>query len=339
MTKMLLRAALCVSLMATVSTAQADTIDLTGRIVWNDINNSQFLSANFDGSDVQTLFTASVTTAGFDIDRVNDKFYWQSVDGVFRADFDGSNFEQIITPTDTNTSLPAVGGSTANVLGLEVDPVAGFVYWIDQDDNIRRADLDGSNPTTLFSVTRPPEFGVSGAGSADLALDTVNGYLFVSTQNSGTIVRANLNGGGRQEIVTGLTNPQGLFIDSAADRIYVTQLSGEVAYTDLNGNGLTTIISSGSGLQSPGGLAYSAATDRFFTTFRSATDEKIQSFRSNGSNLTDLVTVAGLFPQYYDIQLGIDDAGGPEVPAATGLGTALLLGFGAFRAARRRVTG
>lgn len=328
-------AAYAIAATLTALSVKAGTVDLSGRVVWNDINQSRFMHANLDGSDVQTLFTTNVTTAGFDIDYDNEQIYWQSVDGVFRADFDGANQEKIIDPTDTNASLPAVGGSTANVLGLEVDSEAGHVYWIDQDDNILRANVDGSSQTTLFSVTRPPEFGVSGAGSVGLALDTVNDYLFVTTQNSGTIVRANLDGSARQEIVTGLTNPQDMFIDSTNSRLYFTSLDETVRFSDLDGNGLTTVISS-TDLRSPGGLAFDAASNRFFTTYRGSLTEKIQSFGRNGGPIQDLVTENDLFPQYFDVELGFVSSSTPKVPALSGLGAFVLMACGAITGFLRR---
>ena len=74
---------------------------------------------------------------GLAVDPVNQKLYWTHArigkEKVTRANFDGSELEDIVTEAGLNE--PAE---------ITVDAIAQKIYWAERGGTIRRANLDGS---------------------------------------------------------------------------------------------------------------------------------------------------------------------------------------------------
>ncbi|MEZ4618204.1 MAG: hypothetical protein R2867_22190 [Caldilineaceae bacterium] len=117
-------------------------------------------------------------------------------DRIERTNLFGGNGREILftSPTD--------------ILALGVDEVHGHIYWIERVDStngrIRRADLDGANPSDLpnpLLVKIPTTYYVK---YNDLIVDAAGGKLFWTDQQQ--LKRANLDGSG---VTTLFTLPDG----------------------------------------------------------------------------------------------------------------------------------
>jgi hypothetical protein len=100
--------------------------------------------------------------------------------------------------------LLALGGLTRLLFAAAQQTRADSIYWTDEIDsrprlgNIRRANRDGSGPALLVKGQLDC-FGV--------ALDVSGGKMYWTDEDGGDIRSANLDGMGRQTILTGLNVP------------------------------------------------------------------------------------------------------------------------------------
>src|SRR5271165_4107117 len=82
---------------------------------------------------------------------------------------------------------------------------ADLIYWTDAgNDDIRRANADGSGQQTLVSGVSQP---------VGIALNLAGGKMYWTDEGAGDIRRANLDGTGSQTLVSGLTDPIGIALD------------------------------------------------------------------------------------------------------------------------------
>jgi DNA-binding beta-propeller fold protein YncE len=113
----------------------------------------------------------------------------------------------------------------------------GKVYWTDTgNDNIRRANLDGSNAEVLVTGVDWP---------MGLALDPVGGKMYWTNGISvNKISRANLDGTGVEDLLTGMADPRGIALDVAAGKMYFSSEDNDlIRRANLDGTGIETILS------------------------------------------------------------------------------------------------
>ncbi len=258
------------------------------RILWTDVATDQILSADPDGSNIQSLVNLPSTANpdGITVDLASGKIYWAASDNgkIQRANIDGTNVEDVVT----GLSIPR---------GVAVDSDAGKVYWSDQvNQGIRRANLDGSNIENLVNVNsaasvtldltndkmywtleslgrRIQRSDLDGSNVEDLivysppvtplqvALDIANGQMYFTTSGTGgqRIQRANLDGTNVQDLVTtGLISPTGLALDLSAGHIYwVDNFTQTIGRSNLDGSDVQQILT---GLSNPVKIALLEAT-------------------------------------------------------------------------------
>ncbi len=125
----------------------------------------------------------------------------------------------------------ALGATTARADG------SGKVYWTDTgNDNIRRANLDGSDAEVLVTGLNWP---------MGLALDPVGGKMYWTNGISvSKISRANLDGTGVEDLLTGMADPRGIALDLAAGKMYFSSEDNDlIRRANLDGTGIETILS------------------------------------------------------------------------------------------------
>jgi hypothetical protein len=89
--------------------------------------------------------------------------------------------------------------------GIALDISQGHMYWTTNTDQIRRANLDGTNVQTIIANT--------GFGARGIALDVNASSLFWTTVGENAIHSSDLNGAGSHIIVSsGLSGPQGIAV-------------------------------------------------------------------------------------------------------------------------------
>jgi len=123
-----------------------------GRLFFLDIAAGHVMSANADGSDLQTLVTEGRKLPdGLAVDARAGHLYWTNMgnpkvnDGsILRADLDGRNLRTIVPP-----------GGTFTPKQIQFDREGRKLYWCDREGmRVMRANLDGSAIETLVDTSQ-----------------------------------------------------------------------------------------------------------------------------------------------------------------------------------------
>ena len=171
---------------------------VVARIFFLDLGAGRVLSANTDGSDLQTLVNEGRKLPdGLVADVAAGHLYWTNMgnpkanDGsIFRSDLNGRNMTTIIAPGDTFTPKQ-----------LQIDKPNGKLYWCDREGmRVMRANFDGSRIETLVDTSRgDPRPGADPAKwCVGVAIDVDAGKLYWTQKGGdnageGRILRANLD--------------------------------------------------------------------------------------------------------------------------------------------------
>jgi hypothetical protein len=209
---------------------------VVARIFFLDLAGGRVLSANPDGSDLQTLVSEGRKLPdGLAVHVAAGHLYWTNMgnpkanDGsIFRSDLDGRNLTTIIAPGDTFTPKQ-----------LQIDKPNGKLYWCDREGmRVMRANLDGSKIETLVDTSegdaRPgPDARKWCVG---IAVDLVEGKFYWTQKGGdnageGRVFRTNVDippgqtAANRKDIellYEGLPEPIDLELDSNNRMIYWT---------------------------------------------------------------------------------------------------------------------
>jgi DNA-binding beta-propeller fold protein YncE len=171
---------------------------VVARIFFLDLGAGRVLSANPDGSDLQTLLIEGRKLPdGLAVDVAAGHLYWTNMgnpkasDGtIFRSDLDGRNLTTIIAP-----------GGTFTPKQLQIDKPNGKLYWCDREGmRVMRANLDGSKIETLIDTSQgDPRPGADPTKwCVGIAVDAGAGKLYWSQKGGdnageGSILRSNLD--------------------------------------------------------------------------------------------------------------------------------------------------
>src|SRR5262249_25395568 len=136
-----------------------------------------------------TVLATGNFPAAIALDIAEEKMYWlaTSVSSI-RFDIQSANLDGTGVTT-LASDLPASSPS-----GLAVDARDGFLYWTD-NSGINRAKLDGTDITNLLpygQVNIP----------LGITLDVSRNKMYWADYGNGTIERANLDGTGREVVVS-----------------------------------------------------------------------------------------------------------------------------------------
>lgn len=204
---------------------------------------------------------------GFGVPQGGGVFWANVGSSVWGAGHDGSDPTELVTGISDNFEVA-------------VDPVTGTIFYDQGSPSvIVRADLDGSNPTTI----------VNGDNVFGLDVDSVNGKLYWSEFNMNQIWRSDLDGSNSEAIISGIGNPSGLAVDPVNNKLYVITYNSTALYSaNLDGTGLTTIVP---GLGGQGvGVAVDSSTQKVYFSTRG---NDIFVCDSDGSNQATLITGQG----------------------------------------------
>ena len=177
-----------------------------GKLYWADGDKIQ--RANLDGSAVEDLITELNNAESIALDVVNRKIYWMELRGphglnppdnghIRRANFDGTNVENVLTGLDTSGS------------SIALDAAGGKMYWVGvagqfyEFPKIQRANLNGTNIQNI----------VTKVYAEDITLDVVNRKIYWiegGIPGDGRIRRANFDGSQVEDLFINLTRPNGI---------------------------------------------------------------------------------------------------------------------------------
>lgn len=167
---------------------------------------------------------------GMAYDSVNEKIYFSDFEvypngNIWRMNLDGSDLESIAS---------GIGDPYA----VALDVAAGKVYWVDDDGNVSKANLDGSNPQIGF-------FNVPGAQWRAIALDVENNKMYVYDVNIEQVYSVNMDGTNPQIIISG-NYGYALLVDTVNDKIYFDDQNDDLLkVANLDGSNIQTVDSNG----------------------------------------------------------------------------------------------
>jgi len=233
-----------------LGTPEGVAVDLDGGYVYFSdpfASVGEIYRANLDGSNKITLISG-VYANDIAIDTVHGKIYYTEAQtvGTDKTTYYRLRWANLSDGSSVATLYWSEAGTPE---GVAVDPDAGYVYFSDPlatVGKIYRADLDGSNMTTL----------ISGVYANDIAIDTVHGKIYYTeSQTVGTdkttyyrLRRANLADGSSAETLywSELGTPEGVAVDPDGGYVYFSDplaSIGEIYRADLDGSNKITLIS------------------------------------------------------------------------------------------------
>ena len=183
-----------------------------GGVYWTDRGASQLKRMSFDGSNLQTIpLSGAVTSPGSNIrglavDGVSNRIFWadNGADRLLRANLDGS----------ASAILYTISGGNSFPADVRLDLGNQLFYWCDQLRNrIQRSTLDGASVIDVITNAAP-------TGPYFMDLDVPAGKIYWGDFGGGSIFRANLDGSGRETLLTGNNNTRGVKLDPRERMLY-----------------------------------------------------------------------------------------------------------------------
>ncbi len=193
-------------------------LDVAGQqLYWSDREGMRIQRVAIDGSALETLVTvatgdsarknASNWCVGLALDLVHGFFYWTQkgpddgmVGSIRRAHLQMPDGQTDTTRTDVEVLIDGL----PEPVDLDLDVAGGHMYWSDRgDDTINRAALE--IPSGKTAATRDDrEILVRGVREAiGVTLDLERGHVYYTSGVGGRVGRANLDGSGAHDLVTG----------------------------------------------------------------------------------------------------------------------------------------
>jgi PKD repeat protein len=168
---------------------------------------------------------------GLAYDDVNDKIYFSDFDtypngNIWRMDKDGSNLKNIVS-------------NIGDPYAIALDLAGGKVFWVDDDSNVSKANLDGTNLEIGF-------LSIAGAQWRAISLDLENNKMYVYDVNAENLYQADLDGSNASIIIEGVYG-YAILVDTVNDKIYFDdQNSDELKMANLDGSNIQTVNTNGS---------------------------------------------------------------------------------------------
>lgn len=188
------------------------------------------LTLDGTGSVSDVVSIAGKGGVGLAYDDVNGKIYFSDFEvypngNIWRMNLDGSGLEAIAT-------------NIGDPYAIALDVAGGKVYWVDDDGNVSKANLDGSNPQIGF-------FNVSNAQWRAIALDVENNKMYVYDVNIEEVYSVNLDGTNPQVIITG-NYGYALMVDTVNNKIYFDDQNDDLLkVANLDGSNIQTVDANG----------------------------------------------------------------------------------------------
>jgi PKD repeat protein len=199
-----------------------------------------YIALNDDLIKKLDLSTAGMTTdilniegkggVGMAYDSVNNKIYFSDFDtnpfgNIWKMDTDGTNLEKIVS-------------NIGDPYALALDVAGNKLFWVDDDSNVSKSNLDGSNQEIGF-------LNIPGAQWRAISLDVENNKMYVYDVNAENLYEANLDGTNASIIISGVYG-YAILVDTVNDKIYFDdQNADELKVANLDGSNIQTVNTNG----------------------------------------------------------------------------------------------
>ena len=220
-----------------------------GKLYWTNMGSlfgtggGSLQRANLDGTGVETIIPAGTarTPKQMQVDLINRHVYFCDREGakVWRAGMDGSQPEAIVSEHGFR-----------ELVGIALDIPGGKFYFSDRiGRKILRANIAMPAGQTGANRTDIEELFVFGSNAMpiDLDIDHEHRKLYWTDRDLGTVHRANLdiptgqtamNRTDSETLVEDLVDTIGISLDVPNDKMYFSELGGQISAAALDGSGL-----------------------------------------------------------------------------------------------------
>src|SRR2546430_12361878 len=229
-----------------------------GHVYWTNMGvpsreDGSIERADLDGKNRTTIVPVggTFTPKQCHLDKANGKLYWCDREGmrVMRANLDGSNVETLV---DTSQGDPRPGpDATKWCVGITLDPGRGHMYWTQKgpDDagkgRIFRAKIDIPNGETAANRTDIELLFDGLPEPIDLELDLKNRFIYWTDRGDpprgNTVNRASIDADFSKHptsdiLLTHLMEGIGIALDFKGNRMFITDLAGNIFSAKLDGS-------------------------------------------------------------------------------------------------------
>lgn len=223
---------------------------------------------NYDGSGRQVIIQKGDTTTPkqMQLDLKNKLMYWCDREGmrIMRANMDGTGLTTLVV---TGSGPEDQLDEGKHCVGIAIDPEAGYLYW-----TLKGAPNSGTGKMLRVGIDLPE--GEDPANRKDLEvllkdlpepidleINHLTGEMFWTDRGDpprgNTLNRIGMDDWDETQILTrGLDEAIGLAMDIENDRVFVTDLSGSIYRSHLDGRAHTKIYSGKDLGQGFTGIAY-----------------------------------------------------------------------------------
>lgn len=197
------------------------TVDtVNDKLYITDFGASKILVADVDGKNLKDFRTNIGQPDAVAIDYDAKQIYWDTSNGIRRADLDNddvSQFEEFVT------------GQANDPEGVAIDPVNRVLYWNNYDGGVWMKNLDGTGEQQIA--------GGQGGASVVVVGDRIYFDEYISAGDV-HLKYANLDGTGVATVATGISRVLfGLAYDKEGDKIYwVDRNNDRIMRANLDGS-------------------------------------------------------------------------------------------------------
>jgi DNA-binding beta-propeller fold protein YncE len=246
-----------------------------GHIYWTNMgvptqNDGSIERVDLDGQNRTTIIPkgGTFTPKQLTLDRKNRKLYWCDREGmrVMCSNLDGSKIETLV---DTSQGDPRPGPDLKKwCVGIAVDTDRGQFYWTQKGpDNagvgrIFRANTEIPKGETAANRSDIEVLFEGLPEPIDLELDLKNRLIYWTDRGNpptgNSVSRAPMDADFKKRpphdiVVTDLMEGIGIALDLAGDRMFVTDLAGDIYSARLDGSGKKVVLAAQGNLT---GIAY-----------------------------------------------------------------------------------
>src|SRR5881396_179935 len=218
-----------------------------GHIYWTNMgvpskNDGSIERVDLDGQNRVTIIGEgkTFTPKQLHLEKKSGKLYWCDREGmrVMRANLDGSNIETLV---DTSKGDARPGTDlTKWCVGITVDPDHGQIYWTQKGP-------DDAGKGRIFRTNVDIPKGEKAANRTDIELefDLKNRFLYWTDRGDpprgNTVNRASIDADFAKHptsdiLLTHLMEGIGIALDFKGDRMFVTDLAGNIFSAKLDGS-------------------------------------------------------------------------------------------------------
>ncbi len=257
------------------------------KLYWTEWGKDSIKRSSLNGKKVESIGSFIQSPIGIAVDTTENKVYWTNEIGEIRRGYlpitRGNPKQRYIPLSSTRTLVTGLLAPGSLALGGDMPstPVPEFqypaMYWTDKANGT----LHRFNGVAVENLLPNVQ------NATGVAMDVAGGKIYwteKTSQKTGKIQRANLNGS-NVELVRSIKRPQrGIAIDTTHDKLYTINSWGKIQRLNFDGSNFENNFITG--LNSPKNIVLDVDGGKLYWTEKTSNGTgKIQRANLNGSNV------------------------------------------------------